>query len=509
LHRQQIAMKKKVIANRYELIKPIGTGGMAEVYLARDRKLDRTVAIKLLHADNSGDPAFHERFRREARAAASLDHPNVVPVYDWGIAGGAQYIVMEHVGGGNLKQAVISRGPFPEPQALAICAKVASALDAAHRSGLIHRDLKPQNVLLDQDGNPKLTDFGIARAVGETQLTRTSAVIGTAHYMSPEQAQGQPIDGRSDLYSLGIVLYELLTGKVPFDADTPLAIALQHLNATPPRPRRMLPRISGPTEEVVVRALAKRPARRYQSADEMRRALERAAERLAPRRRAAFIPGRTMVVAPVLAAGGPPRRRIAPALVAVLLLLGLGTLALAVPTFRPGPATSPENVSLASPTPQTTASAATASPTQAPTPAPTSAPTAAPAPAPAVQPQPTPAPLLARVPSTGSPAAAVQTFYSLITQKKLDDALALWSQRMRANFPPNENLYGRFGPTHRISADRINVVSVNDQTGVAVVEVEVVEVYGSPAVTRRWVGTWQLVRTADGWLLDQPNLRAA
>jgi len=270
----------------------------------------------------------------------------------------------------------------------------------------------------------------------------------------------------------------------------------------------MLPRISGASEEIVVRALAKRPARRYQSADEMRRALERAAERLAPRPRRVIAADRTLLGMPRPVAVAVRRRRVAPLFVTVLLLLAFGTLALAVPAMRPPAEVARQNVAVATvaPTPQAT-EAPIAEPTAVPMPAPTPAPTAAPTPAPTTPPLAAAPAAVVRVPSTESPVAAVQAFYAFITQKQLDRALALWSQRMVNTFPPDEYFWGRFEPTHRISVERISVVSVNEQTGRAVVSVDIVEVHGSPAVTRRWVGTWQLVRGPSGWLLDQPNLR--
>jgi serine/threonine protein kinase len=264
------------LEDRYELRERIGQGGGSAVYRAIDHRLGREVAVKVLGAELASDPAFVERFRREARAAASLSHPNIVAVHDWGERDGSYHIVMELVAGNDLKSEIRRRGPLPEAEALRIALQIASGLDAAHRRGVIHRDLKPQNVLLDANGPVKVADFGIARVVGQTQLTRTDELFGTVHYVSPEQAEGKPADERSDLYSLGIVLFEMLTGTLPFEADTPIAVASMHLRAPPPPLRTIRPELSHQTETVVLRALEKDPARRYQSASAMRDDLDRA-----------------------------------------------------------------------------------------------------------------------------------------------------------------------------------------------------------------------------------------
>ncbi len=271
-------MTKRIVGERYELQDRIGAGGMAEVYLALDHRLGRQVAVKVLYPAYAADPAFVERFRREARAAAALNHPHIAAVYDWGSDGDTYYMVMEYVPGGNLKEALREHGPCPEGDALRLGAQIASALEAAHRQGVIHRDVKPHNVLLDLQKEVKVVDFGIARAVGAAQLTQTMAVLGSAHYLSPEQAQRQQVDFRSDLYNLGVVLYELLTGQVPFTGDSPLAIAWQHVHQPPTPPGALRPGISPATEAVVLKALAKEPAARYLSAtafaDDLRRFLE-------------------------------------------------------------------------------------------------------------------------------------------------------------------------------------------------------------------------------------------
>ena len=226
-----------IFAGRYRLERKLGSGGMADVWLAEDQELGRKVAIKMLHERYANDTQFVERFRREATHAAGLSHPNVVSIYDRGEAEGSYFIVMEYVEGRTLKELIVTRGPCPVPVAISYVRQVLAALRYAHRNGIVHRDIKPHNVLVDHEGRVKVADFGIARA-GSSQMTEAGSIIGTAQYLSPEQARGAPVDESSDLYSTGIVLYELLTGKVPFNGETPVEIAMKHLSQVPPRPPR-------------------------------------------------------------------------------------------------------------------------------------------------------------------------------------------------------------------------------------------------------------------------------
>jgi hypothetical protein len=594
------------IGDRYELEQTIGTGGMARVYLAHDRTLDREVAVKILTPGLAADPLFVERFRREAQAAAALNHPNIVTIYDTGTTDQTYYIVMEYVPGPNLKEAIRQRGALPEAEALGIGAQVAAALEAAHHRRLIHRDVKSHNVLLHPTGTAKVTDFGIARAAGASQLTATNTVMGTAHYLSPEQALHQQVDGRSDVYSLGIVLYEALSGQLPFAGDSLVSVAMQQVHEQPAPLRTLCPDLSPQTETVVMKALAKNPAERYQSAGEMRAALLRAEDAIHRADRVALVetrplppgtPDDTVVRAtipglPLVASASPPaapierqrtqllppehrKRRLAvPLILAAFcaLMVGVGLFAFRslgggsrativstptasarasvvaavttpspVPTqaASPLPAATPAPATLVPPTPipptaapalvapTATVISPTVAPTVAPpTPTPLAVPTATPAPAPtATAIPPTAAPAPTAVPPTeppppvatarpsgpvtvaNSPAQAVQQFYSFASQRNFDAAAGLWSARMKAEYPPGENLNGHFGALRRVDAST-GAAQIDPSGTRATVPVEVIETLDSGA-TRRLQGSWQLVRGPSGWLLDQPNLIAA
>jgi len=253
---------------RYRIVRKLGMGGMANVYLAEDEVLGRRVAIKILNDRHAGDDQFVERFRREAKNAASLSHPNIVSIYDRGEAEGTYYIAMEYLDGRSLKELIVARGPAPIHLAVDYARQILAALRFAHRHGIVHRDIKPHNVLVDGEGRLKVTDFGIARA-GASQMTEAGSIIGTAQYLSPEQAKGASVDQTSDLYSVGVVLYELLTGVVPFSGDTPVEIAMKHLSTVPEPPSARRADVPRDLDMVVMRALAKDPSERYQSAEEM------------------------------------------------------------------------------------------------------------------------------------------------------------------------------------------------------------------------------------------------
>ncbi len=262
--------RRTVLDDRYDVVRPLGSGGMGEVYLARDRVLGRDVALKVLRRQYAGDDEFAERFKREAMSAASLSHPNIVQVYDRGATEeGASYIAMEYVPGGTLKERISRGGPLEAADAAGFGAQVAEALGAAHDRSMVHRDIKPQNVLLTARGGAKVADFGIARAGSSATISRTGSVMGTAGYMSPEQALGKPATPKSDLYSLGVVLYEALTGELPYTADNPIAVSMKHVNEPLRPPIELNPRIPRGMNAIVTKLLAKDPEDRYADADEL------------------------------------------------------------------------------------------------------------------------------------------------------------------------------------------------------------------------------------------------
>jgi serine/threonine-protein kinase len=266
--------------SRYVIQRKLGSGGMADVYLAEDQELGRRVALKLLDERHASDEQFVERFRREAQSAAGLNHPSIVSIFDRGYAEGTYYIAMEYLDGRTLKELLVKNGPTPIPIAIDYARQILGALSFAHRNGIVHRDIKPHNIVVGSDGRLKVTDFGIARS-GTSQMTEAGSIVGTAQYLSPEQARGAPVDPRSDLYSLGIVLYEMLTGKVPFTGETPVEIAMKHLSQVPDAPSKLRPDVPHDLDAVVMRALAKDPDQRYSSAEEMDADLARVARGVA------------------------------------------------------------------------------------------------------------------------------------------------------------------------------------------------------------------------------------
>lgn len=317
----------QMLANRYELMEKIGEGGMAVVYKARCTFLDRWVAIKILRDQYANNPEFVDRFQREARAAARLAHPNIVSIYDVGEDQGRHFIVMEYVQGENLKDYLSRRGPLTPQTVAEMGQQVAAALAHAHCRGIIHRDIKPHNLLVSPEGQVKVTDFGIARAAAASSLTETGVVLGSVHYFSPEQAQGGAVDARSDTYALGVVLYELLTGVPPFTGDSPIAIALSHLDSEPPAVAELCPHVPEDLEQAIMKAMAKDPAHRYQTAGELNRALAPAASRTRaqeePTRVLTAVPGREKATA---TRNRPkPNRRSTTWVVATILLLSVLT----------------------------------------------------------------------------------------------------------------------------------------------------------------------------------------
>src|SRR6476469_10748098 len=324
-------MVGEVLSDRYELEELVGTGGMSSVYRAHDRLLDRKVALKVLHEQYMADDEYVERFRREARSVAALSHPNVVTVIDRGEHEGRQFIVFEYVAGENLKRLIERRGPAPVTTALELAMQIARGLSFAHQQGLVHRDVKPQNILLNGDGQAKVTDFGIARSLDvQHGLTQTGTVLGTSNYIAPEQARGEHIDALSDVYSLGCVLYELLTGEVPFEGDNFVAVAMRHINEPAPSVLEQRPDVPLRLDSAVRRAMAKHPSERFESMDDFVQELQACLGELAPGPDA----DRTMIAqSPVLREGpkrmvrrGRARRRWP----LVLLLVALAAVAAVV-----------------------------------------------------------------------------------------------------------------------------------------------------------------------------------
>jgi eukaryotic-like serine/threonine-protein kinase len=329
-------LERTVVDGRYDVVRPLGGGGMGEVYLARDQILDRDVALKVLRRQYAGDSEFTERFKREALNAASLSHPNIVQIYDRGeTTDGAAYIAMEYVPGGTLKERITRGEPLALADVASIGAQVAEALGAAHTRGVIHRDIKPQNILLTAKGEAKVGDFGIARGASAITLSETGSVMGTVSYMSPEQAMGEPATPRSDLYALGVVLYEAITGGLPYTADNPIAVSMKHVNEPLRPPKEVNPAIPDDMNALVVTLLAKNPEDRYadatQLADDLwkvRRGLGPAATGLAKGgERAPQFPAQATTVEAPAPATRPKKRRALPIpimLLALLALIGLG-----------------------------------------------------------------------------------------------------------------------------------------------------------------------------------------
>src|SRR5215472_2355195 len=270
-------MQIDVLGERYQIQDPIGRGGMATIYRGLDRRMDRIVAIKVLREVYSTDPKFVTRFQREAKAASALQHPNIVQVYDYGQTNGNYFIVMELVEGTDLRRYLRSRGMLAVDRVVIIAHDIALGLGAAHRRQIVHRDVKPQNILVGRDGSIKLTDFGIAsvyKDINDERLTTTGMTLGTVQYYAPEQAQGEIVSPAADVYALGIVIYEMMTGRPPFDGDTPVAVAMQHIQDAPMPPSQLNPNIPEPLEEIILRCLEKVPEMRFPDGNAMARALE-------------------------------------------------------------------------------------------------------------------------------------------------------------------------------------------------------------------------------------------
>jgi eukaryotic-like serine/threonine-protein kinase len=326
----------QLLAGRYELQDVVGSGGMSSVYKARDTVLERMVAIKVLHEHFSDDPEYVERFRREARALAQLNHPNIVTVIDRGEFEGRQFIVFEHVHGENLKELVDREGQLPVDEALALVHQVARGLAFAHEHGIVHRDVKPHNILIDEDGVAKVTDFGIARSLEPADgLTETGTLLGTSEYIAPEQASGHPVDERSDQYSLATVLYEILTGEPPYTGDNFMVVAMKHVQEPIPSVREARPDVPPRLDAIIARAMAKRPEDRFPSTEAMMAALEAARVDTdsippPPARPEDGATESIPVPGPLPAPAGRPRRRFPLPIMIGLVVVGVAALVLAL-----------------------------------------------------------------------------------------------------------------------------------------------------------------------------------
>ena len=583
-----------VIAGRYETLEQIGGGGMADVFRAHDRTLDRYVAVKILRPIFAKDAEFLERFHREAEALGAIDHPNIVRVLDFGAADDAPYIVMELVRGGTVRDLMRTGGRVDQYAAARIAAGIADGLEAAHIRGVLHRDLKPDNVLLGDEGRPKIADFGIARLAAATAITQKGELLGTPHYLAPEQMTGDVVDERADIYALGVILYEMLTAARPTGGTTPSEIVSRRPRVDP-RPASRLVTIEPALNALVMRALARDPAHRVRRAADLRDALlaiTPPAPRPSSPRRAPVLPRPSLAPLTValarflasvrdlaararrladfrvaLPAIKPPklppaptvtvrlpsaaplvaavavlaasigerarairqravllatprqatlqttrvrvvrarRRSAAPLLAAVALLVAFIGGSLVWAGSRPS---SDAPIAVASPAPTSTAAvlSSTSSPEVSPsaTPAATVEPTPEPTPEPTIAP--TPAPTRAPAAASGDPAGTIVAFYQLISGHDYATASGLWSDRMRASYPPQTNIWGRFDRTSSIVARSASLTSANP--GSAAVAVDLIETMSDGSV-RHWVGTWYLVRSGSAWLLDQPGLRAA
>ncbi|GAC1320111.1 MAG: hypothetical protein NVSMB22_04150 [Chloroflexota bacterium] len=538
---------------RYDVLTRLGAGGMAEVYRAFDRRLQREVAIKILNAESAADPVFVERFRREAQSVARLNDAHIVSIYDWGESPTSglrdrrtYYMVMELVPGQNLKERLAGQ-PIEEVEALDIAAEVAAALAVAHRHGIIHRDIKPQNILINAAGAVKVVDFGIAYTAGVTQLTKTNAVAGTAHYLSPEQAQSKPVDSRSDLYSLGVVLFEMLTGREPFQGTTLVEVAMRHVHDAPPDPSSFVPGLSARTRDIISRALAKDPAQRFSDASAMRVALLDARRALSDGPSRSGVDG--TVAAPLAAAaetmpptaGRPvmkerhrsvsrespiegrwPARLLMAVPVLLLVLVALPFLLLSHAPLSTHTAlhgttgtTSIRNHKGvgATPTPlhyvpprinapgggspsarsQTVRTPVT-QPTLAPTPVATR-----PASVAVMQRPPSPTAMHG---AAGSPVQTISDFYGLISSGQLSAAASLETSSMKSAWPPQDALYARFAQTEQVTIQPPRIVSQTDRTAVLRVNGHDEEKPGSARSSQDFYLTWTLVKTDAGWKLD-------
>ena len=557
----------RALVGRYRLLDLIGEGGMARVYRAHDELLDRAVAVKVLRTELAADPEFVSRFRREARNAASLHHPNIVTVHDTGSDDGSEFIVMQLVDGEDLDRMITRLGRLPVHAAFRIAVDVARALQVAHEHGLVHRDVKPGNILIEPAGGVRVADFGIARAASAIGITTAGVMLGSAQYMSPEQVLGEETTFASDIYSLGAVLYEAVSGQRPFDGPSPAAVALERLHLRPAPPSAVAPDLPRGVDPLVMRALERDPEDRYRSAGDFAAELETWRLRslggirrpaagprdeirdLAPAGLAVAVGnapfigamegdtvgrvpgtfGPTAVARPAPterrdSGPSPPptdrkdRRALAPFLLPIVLIgiLSMGAIAIALGvrgSASGAPATGAPGPSQLAAVPSAPQSSPTVAPTPTQTPSPAPTPDPSPVPTPTVQPPPTPTPPPApqptpaatTAPATRGPAETVARFYRLVVDERFDEAAALWTAAMRDRYPPAQNIDGRFAPTTAIDLRRNEIIAIDQAAGTATVAVDIVEYRESGTSPRRFVGDWDLVLVDGEWLMNDPD----
>jgi serine/threonine protein kinase len=557
-----------LLRGRYRLQDVIGKGRLAGVWRAQDEELDRVVAVKILRPRHATDPDVVERFRREAAAAALLAHPSIVPTYDHGVDGETAYVVMPLVEGPDLAAVVERHGRLTVDHALRIARAVADALDAAHRRGVVHGDLKPSNILLDADGEVRVVDFGLGRVLADGPKPSPGVSADDVRYLSPEQVAGEPVGPRSDLYSLGLILHELVTGEVPFKGGSAATVAQARLNGSPPAPRTLAPDLPRAIDKLVMRALAREPRRRYQSARTFREAIDRwwrssgrkvAAPVGVPAAPPVGVPAalpRAAQVRPwrfsdldrtrvrpwaVRPPGENRRTQLLGALLPATAMLVVATVGWSF-GWSIGSSATPPPVEEAvldatatplvkrsliaaqvTPTPVASPSATTPketpTPTAEPTPVATPTPEATPEPTPRRTPRSTPRPAAPPPPSQSpspppgqsvdevGPAETVILFYDLVEAHRFDEAAALWSDAMLSRYPPERYLERRFGRTTQIEVHRAEAVELDPVTGHAVVAVDITEHRESGRSPVRYAGSWELVLVIDTWLLDEPHFR--
>ncbi|HEY7523749.1 MAG TPA: serine/threonine-protein kinase [Candidatus Limnocylindrales bacterium] len=538
-----MAQQGALLRDRYRLQDVIGKGRLAGVWRALDEELNRPVAVKIVRPRHAADPAIVDRFCEAASAAARLEHPNIVPILDYGVDGQTVFVIMPLIEGFDLDTVLDRHGRLPIDHALRIASGVARALEAAHAAGVVHRDIKPSNILLDADGEVRVVDFGLVQALGDGRPTTSGTPVKSVRYRSPEQIADEKVGPRSDIYALGLLLHELLTGEQPFPGTSATTVARARLHWAPPAPSTLAPAVPASLDQLVGRALAREPRHRHRSARTFRQAIERwwkssrpAVTAVAPpesgweggqparrsrasRRRQSNPEGglRTQVLGTMLPAS------------AVLVVAALGwsvTWSIGADTppvegrvlgVTATPFAMPDRAAVESiPVPQASGPAAVpaATPSTAPapapkaTPAPTPRPTANPTKAPTRPPPPAPRPTSqppAEPEDVRTPDETVLVWYDLVEAHRFAEAAQLWSPRLRAESPPDRSINRRFARTNRIDVNRSETIVLDNQAGTAVVAVDITEYRDVGRSPIRYSGSWGLVRIDGSWYLDDPT----